>query len=112
MEVPMGLLRTNEIPPNPHAHPDAFQEHVSGRRSIVTVLVTKGETPEERKLKLLKDSEGDLFLADGVLLHRLLGFTHLGIEAKILDTSEHKVYYLSNAAFLRLTAECDVLEKK
>ena len=107
----MGLLRTSEVPPNPHAHPDAFQEHVSGRTSIVTVLVAGEQTPEERKLKLLKDSEGNLFLADGACLYRFLDFTHLGMEAKTIDTSEHRVYYLSNAAFLHLTAEHDVLAK-
>ena len=105
----MGLLRTNEVPPNPHAQPEKFQAHMSGKAT--TALVADEQTPGERKLKLLQDSESDLFLADGDRLYRFLDFTPLGIEAKTLDTSEHKVYHLSNAAFLRLVAERDVLEK-
>lgn len=105
----MGLLRTNKVPPNPHTRPDEFQACVSGQAT--TALVAEEQTPEEEKLSLLKDSEGDLFLADGARLCRVLDFTPLGIEAKTLDTSEHKVYHLSNAAFLRLAAERDVLEK-
>ena len=106
----MGLLRTSEVPPNPLTHPDEFQACVSGQAT--TALVADEQTPEERKLKLLKDSDSGLFLADGDRLYRVLDFTPLGIEAKTLDTSEHKVYHLSNAAFLRLTAERDVLEKE
>ncbi len=110
MEVPMGLLRTNEFPPNPHAQPEQFQEHMSGKAT--TELVAEKQTPEEENLSLLQNSEGNLFLADGARLYRVLDFTFLGIEAKTLDTSEHKVYHLSNAAFIRLAAERDVLEKE
>ena len=106
----MGLLQTNDIPSNPLTHPDEFQAAISGKGGVASVA--KEQTPEEERLLLLKDSEGNLFLADGARLYWVLDFTPLGIEAKTLDTSEHKVYHLSNAAFLRLFAERDVLEKR
>jgi hypothetical protein len=110
MEVPMGMLPTNDIPPNPFAHPDEFQKALNGQGT--ETLAADEQTPEERNLLLLKNSKGDLYLADGARLYRVLDFTPLGIEAKTIDTSEHKVYHLSNAAFVRLSNERDALERK
>jgi len=105
----MGMLKTNDVPPNPFACPEEFRDAVSGVGAAASVA--DEQTPEERNLSLLKDSQGNLFLADSARLCWVLSFTPLGIEAKTLDTCEHKVYHLSNAAFLRLAKERDALEK-
>jgi hypothetical protein len=104
MEVPMGLLRTNEIPPNPYGQPEKFREHMSGHAT--TALVAEElELPGEACYKLLKDSEGTYFW-DGSRLYRLILFESNKLSFKDIETGALGMATIfGHATLVRLKAE-------
>ncbi|MEI8249181.1 MAG: hypothetical protein WCG07_01660 [Candidatus Taylorbacteria bacterium] len=102
----MGLLRTNEVPPNPHAQPEKFQEHMSGKAKP-TLVAEESELPGEARYKLLKDSNG-VYFWDGTHLFQFLLWGGRVALCKNFETGEPKsVTVYGKETLVRLQSELD-----
>jgi len=107
----MGLLRTNEVPPNPHAQPEKFQEHISGK-APTELVAEELELPGEACYKLLRNSEGTYFW-DGNRLYRFLMFQGSSLAFKEIETGRlgRETIY-GRATLIRLKAEHESWNRK